>query len=292
MTATTEIARADEQTTIAQYLRRLQPEIARALPMGMDADRVTRLALTVIRQSDIEARKADKPEASLANCSPESFAGSLLTASALGLEPGVNGEAYLVPYRRECTLIIGYQGYAKLFWQHPLAKHIDAHAVREKDEFDYGYGLGQYLRHKPAIGDRGKIILYWAAAELSTGASAFVVLTADEVKELRGGKVGPSGQIKDPMHWMERKTALRQLFKITPKSTGLAAAIAVDEQTGAVLAQRAIPKAIAAGDAVSELPPSAGQLAREEAEQDRENRTTAAGIAAQEPEVLPLGGDT
>jgi phage RecT family recombinase len=173
-----------------------------------------------------------KPGKSLADCSPESFAGALLTAAALGLEPGVNQEAYLVPYKGECTLIVGYQGYAKLFWQHPLAKHLDAHAVHENDEFDYAYGLAQYLRHKPARGDRGKITDYYAVAELSTGASAFVVLTADEVKALRGGKVGPSGKIPDPMHWMERKTALRQLVKLLPKSTNLVAALAVDEQRG------------------------------------------------------------
>jgi recombination protein RecT len=190
----------------------------RALPKHMDADRLARLALTVVRQSDIEAHKARKPENSLARCTPESFAGALLTAAALGLEPGVNQEAYLVPYKGECTLIVGYQGFAKLFWQHPLAKHLDAHAVHAKDDFDYAYGLAQYLRHKPAKGERGKITHYYAVAELSTGASAFVVLTADEVKKLRGGKVGPSGNIPDPMHWMERKTALRQLVKLLPKS--------------------------------------------------------------------------
>jgi recombination protein RecT len=195
MTSTDIAARTDDNPSVAQYITRLQPEIARALPKGMNADRIARLALTVVRQSDIEARKARKPENSLANCTPESFAGALLTASALGLEPGVNGEAYLVPYKGECTLIVGYQGFAKLFWQHPLAKHLDAHAVYERDEFDYAYGLNQYLRHKPARGDRGKITDYYAVAELSTGATAFVVLSADEVKKLRGGKVGPSGKI-------------------------------------------------------------------------------------------------
>lgn len=250
----TAIARTDDQPTVGQFIQRLQPEIARALPKGMDADRIARLALTVVRQSDLEAKKSGKPGNSLANCKPESFAGSLLTASALGLEPGVNGEAYLVPYKGECTLIVGYQGYAKLFWQHPLAKHLDAQAVHENDEFDYGYGLAQYLRHKPARGDRGRVTDYYAVAELSTGASAFVVLTADEVKKLRGGKVGTSGGIADPMHWMERKTALRQLFKLLPKSTTLISALAVDEQQGSTLVERAVPEAITAGDGVGSLP--------------------------------------
>lgn len=270
----TAIARTDDQPTVGQFITRLQPEIARALPKGMDADRIARLALTVVRQSDIEARKAGKPQNSLANCKPESFAGSLLTASALGLEPGVNGEAYLVPYNGECTLIVGYQGYAKLFWQHPLARHLDAQAVRENDDFDFSYGLAQYLRHKPLRrGERGRITEYWAAAELSTGASAFVVLTAEEVKKLRGGKVGPSGQIKDPMSWMERKTALRQLFKLLPKSTTLIAALAVDEQKGSTLVEREIPQAITAGDGLVGLTPNSDDDVNADAD-----RVTAAEI--------------
>ena len=262
-----------EQPSIAQFITRMQPEIARALPKGMDGDRMARLALTVVRQSDIEARKIGKPQNSLANCSVESFGGALLTASALGLEPGVNGEAYLVPYKGECTLIVGYQGYAKLFWQHPLAKHLDAHAVHEHDEFDYAYGLAQFLKHTPARGKpRGQITDYWAAASLASGASSFVVLTADEVKKLRGGNVGPSGKIPDPMHWMERKTALRQLFKLLPKSTSLSAALAVDEQKGSVLREHDIPAAIANEDALPQLP------ATVTAEPEPSQRVTAAEI--------------
>jgi len=239
----------EDGQTIAGYIKSLTPEIARALPKGMSADRVARLALTVVRQSDLQARKTGKPQMSLVNCSPQSFAGALLTAAALGLEPGVNGEAYLVPYKRECTLIIGYQGYAKLFYQHPLARHIAAHVVYENDEFDYAYGLEPFLHHKPARGDRGKVIYYYAAASLSTGAGDFVVLTPEEVKKLRGGKVGTSGDVDDPQRWMERKTAMRQLVKTLPRSASLSAAVAYDEQDGSSLRTARAHESIADGPA-------------------------------------------
>lgn len=221
-----------DRPTIGQVIQVMRPELQRALPKGMSGDRMARLALTVLRKT---------PQ--LAECTPESFAGSLLTAASLGLEPGVNGEAYLVPYRDkrrgvvECQLIIGYQGYAKLFWQHPAAQHLDAQAVYEKDEFDYAYGLAPFLKHKPyrGDGDRGAVTHYWAAASLTSGGQAFVVLTAAEVKELRRGKVGPNGDIPDPQRWMERKTALRQLVKILPKSTQFVQAIEADERSGSEL---------------------------------------------------------
>jgi recombination protein RecT len=223
------------QASVARYLHDLQPEIARALPRGMNADRVTRLALTTVRKSVVEAAKRGDVTKSLAYCSPESFAGSLLTAAALGLEPDVNAEAYLVPYRGECTLIVGYQGLVKLFYQHPLAKHLECDTVRERDQFDYAKGTAPFLTHKPALGDRGEIIAYYGAATLTTGAVSFVVLTPEEVKALRRGKEGPSGDIPDPMRWMEKKTAIRQLFKLLPKSTTLQVALAVDERPGTEL---------------------------------------------------------
>lgn len=241
-------ARDAKPPTITSMLNDLKPELQRALPKGMDADRLARIALTVLRK-----------DPKLAKCDPYSFAGALMTSAQLGLEPGVNEEAYLVPYGKECQLIIGYQGFAKLFWQHPLAKHIDAQAVYERDEFDYAYGLDPFLTHKPARGDRGEITDYYAVASLSTGARVFTVLTAEEVKKLRGGKVGSSGNIPDPMHWMERKTALRQLVKLLPKSATLASAVDADEQPGSQLRAIAAPSP-ALEAAPAGVDPETGQI--------------------------------
>jgi len=85
---------------VATFIKSLMPEIQRALPKGMDAERIARIALTEVRKSEREFAKGNS-NASLAQCTPESFAGALLTSSALGLEPGVNGECYLVPYKGE-----------------------------------------------------------------------------------------------------------------------------------------------------------------------------------------------
>lgn len=237
---TNTIVRAQEQQqerlTLVQVVQRMQPEIARALPKGMDADRMARLALTVIRQTP-----------GLAECSAESFAGALLTASALGLEPGVDGEAYLVPYGGECTFIAGFKGFSKLFFQHPLARHLDAQAVHENDLFDYEYGLDPHLRHRPARKDRGEITDYYAVASLSTGARFLTVLSPEEVTQIRGASGRRRGNIPDPMHWMQRKTALRQLLKLTPKTTMLAHALVADERSGSDLTANRIPEAIAEG---------------------------------------------
>lgn len=221
--------------TIGSMIQSMRGEIARALPRHLDADRIARIALTAVRK-----------DPKLERCDPASFMGALLTASQLGLEPGgPAGEAYLVPYGRECTLIIGYQGFAKLFWQSPMAKHLDAQAVYDNDEFDYEYGLAPFLRHKPALGNRGNVKCFYAVAALTSGATAFVVLSPEDVKALRGSS-GPNGNIKDPMHWMSRKTAVRQLVKLLPKSADLARAIEADEKVRTDLHEDAIDLPMAA----------------------------------------------
>ena len=229
-------------SSVAQLLKVLTPELARAVPRGMDADRIVRLVTTEVRKSR-NAKAAGIAKQSLEDCTQESFAGALLTASALGLEPGVNGECYLVPYRDnrrrvvECQLIIGYQGIVKLFWQHPRAARIDAQWVGENDEFRYTMGLNPTLEHVKALGDRGRPIYYYAVVEVTGAQPLWDVFTADEIKELRRGKVGSSGDIKDPQHWMERKTALKQVLKLAPKTTRLDAAIKSDDRPGTDLSR-------------------------------------------------------
>jgi len=233
----TEVTTQAKQPTLVAALQSMGPEIQRALPRHMSADRIARITLTLVRQSE-----------ALANCKPTSFFGAILTAAALGLEPGVNGECYLVPYKGECTLIIGYQGVAKLFWQHPLAKRLSAEYVCQNDQFDYDKGLAPFLKHTPAAKDRGPVVGYYAIAELSTGARVFDYFTADQIKALRGGVIGTKG-VPDPEHWMERKTALKQVLKLMPKSVELIKASAVDETVGSF----AVATAIRDGDGLPAL---------------------------------------
>lgn len=249
----------EPRNTVVAFIKNHTQMLSESLPQHLSSERFVRLALTAMRKTP-----------KLQVCTPESFIGALLTASALGLEPDVAGECYLVPYddRRkgitECQLIVGYQGVAKLFWQHPMAKHLEAEAVHENDVFDWQKGTDPFLRFRPASGDRGKVIAYYALAGLSNGASEFVVLSPDEVQILRGGKVGTKGDIADPQRWMERKTAVKQLLKLLPKSVILAQALRVDEQVGSSLAAAGAAKAIVHGEVMGELPPVPGDTPTDE----------------------------
>lgn len=95
--ATTNVA------ALSGFLDKLKPQLALALPKHMTADRMTRLALTAFSTNK-----------KLQDCSPMSIAASIMTAGQLGLEPGVNGAGFLVPYGKTCTFVPGWKGLVDL----------------------------------------------------------------------------------------------------------------------------------------------------------------------------------
>ena len=85
------------------FLEKLKPQIDLAVPKHLSADRMARLAMTAFSTSP-----------KLQQCSPQSIAGAIMTAAQLGLEPGVNGAGYLVPYGSTCTFVPGWRGLVDL----------------------------------------------------------------------------------------------------------------------------------------------------------------------------------
>lgn len=219
------VEKKNEQPTVSSFLEQMKPQISRALPRHMNADRLARIALTEVRRTPL-----------LGECTPESFGGALMTIAQLGLEPGAaTGEAYLIPFKNtkagtyEVQLIIGYKGMAKLYWQSPLAKSLDAQAVHENDHFDFAYGLEPRLEHKPALSGRGQVKAYYAVATLTSGGSSFVVLSPEDVEAIRRrSKAKDDGPWKTDYDAMAKKTCVRQLFKLLPKSPELTQAEAND----------------------------------------------------------------
>lgn len=209
-----------------QMIERMIPQIERALPGAMSAERMARIALTEIRNVR-----------HLGDANLQSFTGALMNCVQLGLEPGgASGEAYLLPFwnkkaaEHQVQLVIGYKGMVKLFWQHPLAAGLETHAVREEDAFDYEYGTQRYLRHKPARGKRGRVTDYYAVAHLANGGFLFLVMEPDVIEEHRRmSKQANSGPWREHYDEMAKKTVLRSLFKLLPKSQELSRALAHDE---------------------------------------------------------------
>lgn len=217
-------------------------ELARALPDHMKPERLVRIALTSIRLN---------PE--LAKCTPESFLGSLFVAAQTGLEP-VGGRSYLLPFNnsrkqpdgswhtvKECQFVIGYKGLIELFFRHEAALSIDMQTVKENDDFQYQYGTESFLKHVPAIKNRGETIGYYAVAKIKGGGVVFFYLSKEDALA-HGQKHSKTfdkkaGKFYDASPWskefdaMAMKTCLIQLAKKLPLSVEVHRAIQADESS-------------------------------------------------------------
>ena len=109
--------------TLASFVEAQAPEIAKALPGGLvDAERYVRLVQTELRKNP-----------ALMSCTPQSFLGAVMTAAQLGLEFGPMQQAYLVPFKDEITLIIGYKGWLKLIHNSAEIQSVSARTVFAND---------------------------------------------------------------------------------------------------------------------------------------------------------------
>ena len=111
-----------------------------------------------------------------------SFLAALMNAAQLGLEPNTPlGQAYLIPYnnkgKMECQFQIGYKGLIDLGYRNPQMQIISAHAVYENDEFEYELGLNPKLEHRPTLGERGEVRLFYGMFKLTNGGFGFEVMS-------------------------------------------------------------------------------------------------------------------
>lgn len=225
---------ANNLATLQQLLLTHKDQIAMALPKHLTPERMIRVALTAVSRT---------PE--LQKCSPISVAACVVQSSILGLEPeAALGEAYLIPFKNQCQLVIGYKGLVKLVRNSGQLSTINAAVVRQNDTFEFEDGLYPKLIHKKptpfaTAKERGDVIGYWAGALLKDGSQQFVVMGKGEVEEHRRkySKAANSGPWVNEFDAMALKTCIRKLCKFLPQSVEVQTAVALDEQAETGVAQ-------------------------------------------------------
>lgn len=206
------------QKDLAATVVEMKGQIQAALPKHISADRIARIALTALRNSP-----------RLGQCNPQSFLGSLMVASQLGLEPNTPlGQCYLIPYGNECQFQLGYKGILDLAYRTGLYSMIYAAEVYEGDEFAYELGLDKKLHHVPKKGAKsGQPIAYYAVYKLKDGTGDFSLMWKEDV-EAHGKKFSKSynsGPWKTNFNAMARKTCIIDVLRYAPKSIEVAQAI-------------------------------------------------------------------
>lgn len=194
--------------TIQDFVKLYSGAISKALPRVMTAERFSRMVLTAI---------TNNPK--LSQCSPESFVGSMLQAAQLGLEPNTPlGQAYLIPYGRQCQFQIGYKGLIDLAHRSGEFCCIDAHIVYSNDVFEFQYGLNADLKHIPAKTNRGEPEWVYAVYKLKSGGYAFEVMSYEECLKhgQRYSKTYNNGPWQTNPEEMAKKTLVKKVLKYAP----------------------------------------------------------------------------
>jgi recombination protein RecT len=209
--------------TIGSELQKYKGQMEAALPRHMTADRMARIALTSLRVNP-----------KLLNCTRESFYGSLMAASQLGLEPGINGQCYLIPYKATCTLIPGWRGYMELLNRTERASAW-TEAVYDGDEFDYALGTNPTIHHKRGkwAGTEAALQFVYAVGRIKN--SDFPIIDVWDIAKIWAHRDKNNKCYDKSDHYSfkhpemySRKIPLLQVLKYLPSSIELANASALD----------------------------------------------------------------
>lgn len=216
---------ASRRKTVQDLINEQRTEIARALPKHMDADRLARVVLTVL-----------KTNPKLLEASPQSLLAALMLSAQLGLEPGPLGHCYFVPFRNkgqtEVQWILGYKGIIDLARRSGQLLSIESREVCRNDHFEFEYGLDDKLIHRPCIDrERGPVIAFYGIARFKDGGWYIHVLSKADVDGHRARSRSPeSGPWATDYIPMGRKTVIRAMAPFLPLNVESARAFAADER--------------------------------------------------------------
>lgn len=218
MTAPTE-STAVATTPKGAMVKLLEPRaemLARLLPKGLDPQRV-------IAAAQLAAYKEPK----LLECDPVSIFLAVGKVAQWGLEIGTT--AYLVAYGKQCTPLKDYKGEIELVVRAKAARTVRVGIIRDGDRYEYEEGDTPRLKHWPLIGNRGKVVCYYAVAHHGGDVPPSLrIVSPEEAEEVRQkySKQWKNGPMPD---WYGIKTAVHRLCKyLAQGNASLEAAINED----------------------------------------------------------------
>ena len=203
-------AQSGGNPTMQQYIKQMEGEIKKALPSVMTPERFTRITLSAL---------STNPK--LAQCTPQSFLGAMMTAAQLGLEPNTPlGQAYLIPY-----------------WN------------SKQNRLECQFQLN---------GDRGDPVNVWAMFKTKDGGYGFEIMTLDDVRAhaQKYSKAFGSGPWQTNFEEMAKKTVLKKVLKYAPMKSEFVRQIAQDSTVKTEISDDmfSVPTVVADAEMVDDMP--------------------------------------
>jgi recombination protein RecT len=195
---------------IKQQLTSMQASFAAALPPQVRPEKFLGVVLTGLRLNE-----------KLQNADRTTLYGACLKCAQDGLLPD-GREAALVLFGDKVQYMPMIGGILKKVRNSGEIKKVSVQVVYSNDEFDYARGDEEWIKHKPALGERGEFVAAYAIAWLANGERQFEVMDAAQIEKVRNvSRAKNNGPWVDFTDEMRRKTVFRRLAKLLPQSTDL-----------------------------------------------------------------------
>lgn len=202
------------------FMDKLKPQLALALPNHLSSDRMARLALSAFSSSQ-----------QLQRCTHISIASSIMTAAALGLEPGVNGAGYLIPYKDTCTFVPGWKGLVDLVSRSGRGTVFTGVIFKDqKYTFTDGARRDLVIHNETELDDPSDITHAYAIGWVRDATMPIIELWSVGKIEKHRNKYNKVGQRHYSFRDWEmycRKVPLLQVLKYMPSSIEMSNAVAV-----------------------------------------------------------------
>lgn len=214
--------------SLAEVIKAKQASFAEVTTKYMTPERLVKLALVAITKM---------PD--LQKVPPLDVVSALIDCSRLGLEPNVEGGRWLLPFKRnsddgtryELVAVTDYRGLIDIARRSGEVLSIHADVRRENDFWEYWVGSDGptlvHLRHRRAEGERGDLLGAYAIVRLKNGEVQAEYLTLQQIGSARDRSRGASSKFspwQNDFDAMAKKTAIRRLYNLLPKTPEIQAA--------------------------------------------------------------------
>lgn len=202
---------AKPRNDIALQMEQMAPKFAEALPAHIPVERFARVVMTAVQNNT-----------DLLAVSRKSLWNAAIKAAQDGLLPD-GREGAIVPYKGEAQWMPMIAGLRKKVRNSGEIATWDVQAVYENDHFEFELGDDPFIKHRPALSGRGKLIAVYSVATLKTGEKTRDVMSVEDVEAVRSKSRSQRGPWSDPVFYpeMAKKTVARRHSKVLPMSTDL-----------------------------------------------------------------------
>lgn len=162
-------------------------------------------------------------------CSKLSMVNAFYKCCEYGLDPASSlGHAWLVPYKSNIDLQIGYRGWLKLLFNNPLVANVYSYAVYEDDEFSYELGMNPNIKHIPSkeAKELEKLIATYGVVKLKSGEAQVKVCFRDEIEE---SKSNSRGSHKSDSPWNNHYEAMALVVPIRKMGKNLGLPLKIED---------------------------------------------------------------